>query len=259
MMVNVNDLEFSYGKDKILDKTTLDIFKGELISVVGPNGTGKSTFIRCINGLLKAQKGRIRINQADIRNLSRPQIAKRVSYVPQNSSSVFNLKVFDMVSFGRRPYNSFRIKREDRIKVLKALNILHIEHLAMRNYNHLSGGQQQKVIIARALAQETGIILLDEPISNLDIRHQLEVMDTLRALVDKAGVSILMVVHDLNIAAQYSDRIVIMNEGRIVAAGKPEEVITKENIAAIYGVDAEITTVKNKPHIIPMNVRYEKE
>ena len=259
MTVNVRDLEFSYGKDKILNQSTVDADKGELISIVGPNGTGKSTFIKCINGLLKAQKGKIKINQMDIKTLSRPQIAKRVSYVPQNSSTVFNLKVFDMVLLGRRPQGSYKVKREDRIKALKAMNILHIEHLAMRNYNHLSGGQQQKVIIARALAQETGIILLDEPISNLDIRHQLEVMDTLRALVDKADITILMVVHDLNIAARYSDRIVIMDKGRVVDAGKPEEVITRESIAGIYGVDAEITTVNNKPHIIPMNVRYEKE
>ncbi len=258
-MVNVNDLEFSYGKEKILNQTTVHVYKGELISIVGPNGTGKSTFIRCVNGLLKAQKGQIKIAQSDIKTLSRPQIAKRVSYVPQNTRNIFDLKVFDMVLFGRRPHSSFRTRREDRIKALKALNILHIEHLAMRNFNHLSGGQQQKAIIARALVQETGIILLDEPISNLDIRHQLEVMDTLRSLVNKAGITIIMVVHDLNIAAQYSDRIVIMDKGRIVGAGKPEEVITKESIAATYGVDAEITTVNNKPHIIPMNVRYEKK
>ncbi len=256
-MVRVYDLEFSYGKDKVLNQATVDVSKGELISIVGPNGTGKSTLIRCINGLLKAQKGQIKISQIDIKTLSRPQIAKKVSYVPQNSSNIFDLKVFDMVMFGRRPHSSFRIKREDRVKALKAMNILHIEHLAMRNFNHLSGGQQQKVIIARALAQETGVILLDEPISNLDIRHQLEVMDTLRALVDKAGITVLMVVHDLNIAAQYSDRIVMMDRGKIVAAGKPEEVITKESVASIYGVDAEITMISNKPHIIPLNVRYD--
>jgi len=257
-MVTVNKLEFSYGKDKILNQATVDVSKGELISIVGPNGTGKSTLIRCINGLLRAQKGQIKINQTDIKTLTRPQIAKRVSYVPQNSSSIFDIKVFDMVLFGRIPHTSFKIKREDRIKALKALSILHIEHLAMRNFNHLSGGQQQKIIIARALAQETEIILLDEPISNLDVRHQLEVMDTLRALVDKAVITVLMVVHDLNIAAQYSNRIVIMDKGQIAAVGKPEEVITTETIARIYGVDAEIITVNNKPHIIPLNVRHDK-
>lgn len=255
MKIFVENLHFSYGKEKILNNTTLQVHKGELVSIVGPNGTGKSTFVKCINGLLKTKTGNIEIDRIDIKRMDRKQIAKRVSYVPQSSRIIFNLSVFDMVLFGRRPHNTFQTSREDKIKVLKALRILKIEHLAMKNYNHLSGGQQQKVIIARALAQESGIILLDEPISNLDIRHQLEVMDTIRTIVDEAAVSVVMVVHDLNIASQYSDRVVMMNNGEIFADGLTEEVLTKKNIAAIYGVDVNLVHHDEKTYIIPLKVQ----
>lgn len=256
MKIQIKDLEFCYGDKMILTGTNLEIAGGELVSIVGPNGTGKSTLVKCMNGLLKAQRGEIKIDNADVKKITRKQIAKKVSYVPQASTSLFNLNVFDMVLFGRRPHTTWRSSREDRVKALKALKILNIEDLALNNFNELSGGQQQKVIIARALAQETEIIILDEPISNLDIRHQMEVMDTIRELVDKAGISAVMVAHDLNIATRYSDRIVIMNKGEIIAVGKPEKVLTKESIADVYGVEADLFRIDNKPYIIPTSVKH---
>jgi len=252
--ISTKNIEFSYGKDKILNKVDLNVFEGELIAIIGPNGTGKSTFIKCINGLLKADHGQVEIDNLDIKGMTQGQIAKKISYVPQSTSNIFNLTVLDMVLLGRRPHSSFNSVKQDRISALQALNALNIEHLAMRSFNNLSGGQQQKVVIARALAQEAGIILLDEPISNLDISHQIEVLETLKNLVDKRGISVLLILHDLNIASQYSHRIVMMNHGKVFSAGTPQEVLTHENIHDVYGIDVSIIRRSEKPYIIPFRV-----
>ena len=145
-----------------------------------------------------------------------------------------------MLLMGRRPHIAWRNTEKDMNKVIESMRILNIEHLALRLFNELSGGMQQKVIIARAIVQETEIILLDEPISNLDIRHQFEVMNIVRSLIDSKGILALMVLHDLNIAARYSDKIIIMDEGRIVYYGPPADVLSKDNIASIYGVEVHI-------------------
>lgn len=254
MKISAREIDFGYGKEPILKEACLDIHVGELVSIVGPNGTGKSTLIKCINRLLGIRNGEILLEQQSIKSMSRAKIAEKIAYVPQSSNNIFNLSVFDMVLFGRQPHASFRTSKEDRLKVLKALSILNIESLAMKNFNELSGGQQQKVVIARALAQETQIIVLDEPISNLDLRHQLEVMDILQNLVKGFGITVLMVMHDLNMAINYSDRIAVMNYGQVTAIGKPEEIMTKERIASVYGVEVEVLMVDGKPHIIPLRV-----
>lgn len=254
MKISAREIDFGYGKESILKEACLDVYAGELISIVGPNGTGKSTFIKCINRLLGIRNGEILLEQQSIKSMSQAQIAEKISYVPQSSNNIFSLSVFDMVLFGRQPHASFRTSKEDRLKVIKALSMLNIESLAMKDFNELSGGQQQKVVIARALAQETQIIVLDEPISNLDLRHQLEVMDILQNLVKEFGITVLMVMHDLNMAINYSDRIAVMDHGQVTAIGKPEEIMTKERIASVYGVEVEVLMVDRKPHIIPLRV-----
>ncbi len=256
MKIQIKDLEFSYSDDKVLKGINLNILPGECLSILGPNGTGKSTLIKCIDGLLKPQKGDIKIDGQNIKDLRREQIAKKLGYVPQSSASLFPLKVFDMVLLGRSPHITWKSTKTDQNKVLKALKMLNIENLAMKNFNEISGGQQQKVIIARALAQETDILLLDEATSNLDIRHQLEVMDIIRKLVDNLGISAVMIVHDLNIAARYSDKIIILNEGKVAVSGKPEDVLTKDNITSTYGVEVSVSKIDNKPCIIPLKAKY---
>lgn len=256
MKIHINEMEFSYSNEKILKGITLEILPGECVSIIGPNGAGKSTLVKCIDRLLIPQKGEVRIDNKIIDDMSREQIAKKLGYVPQSSASLFPLKVFDMVLLGRRPHATWKSSKNDQIKVLNALSLLDIEHLAMKNFNEISGGQQQKVIIARAIAQETEVLLLDEPISNLDIRHQLEVMDMLRELINELGISAVMIVHDLNIAARYSDKIIIMNKGEIIASGTPQEVLTKENIASAYGVEVCVSRIENKPYIVPLRAKY---
>lgn len=256
MKICIKDLEFGYSKEKILRGINLNILSGEHVSILGPNGAGKSTLIKCMDGLLKPQKGNIIVDDMSIINMKREEISKKIGYVPQSSTSLFMLKVFDMVLLGRRPHTTWRSSDKDKKKVLNALRLLNIEHLAMKNFNELSGGQRQKVIIARAIVQETDVLLLDEATSNLDIRHQLEVMSIIRKLVDDLGISVAMIVHDLNIAARFSDKIIIMNEGKIVACGTPEEVLTEENISSVYGVEICISNIKNKPYVVPLKAKY---
>ena len=251
-MVRVDHLDFKYAHADILSQVTLDSSPGECMSIVGPNGAGKSTLVKCIVGLLAPRNGRVKIDGENLADMKRMKIAQKVGYVPQSQSSLFPIRVFDMVLLGRRPHLSWKSSDNDLVKAMKSLVILKIENLAMKNFNEISGGQQQKVIIARALAQETEILLLDEPISNLDIKHQLEVMTLLRELSKKHRITSIIVVHDLNIAARFSDKIVMMKSGQVVTHGTPEKVFTKENIRNVYDVEVEIVYVKNKLHIIPL-------
>ena len=254
MKMEISSLEFGYSAETVLSKISFNVKKGEIVSLLGPNGAGKSTLIKCMDGLLKFKKGDIAIDGISIKNMNRNDISKKIAYVPQVTATLFSLKVFDMVMLGRRHYMNIKYKKNDYYKVLNSLKMLNIEHLAMKNFNQLSGGQKQKVIIARAIAQETEIILLDEATSNLDIRHQLEVMEIVNKLSKEFGITIIMILHDLNVASRYSDRIIILNNGGIAAIGTAKEVITEENISLIYGVESHVTNVGDKTHIVPMKI-----
>jgi iron complex transport system ATP-binding protein len=225
----------------------------EVLGIVGPNGAGKSTLIRCINIILKPQQGSILLEGKEITRMEPIEIAKNLGYVPQSASNTFPATVFDTVLMGRRPHIGWRSSESDIKKVDDILKLMEIEDLAMRDFNQLSGGQRQKVLIARALAQEAGTLLLDEPTSNLDIQHQLEVMEIIKYLVTNKGISAIMAVHDLNLALRYTDRVLIMKEGRIFDAGSPAEVLTTENIRSVYNVEAEVMNNNGgMPYIVPI-------
>lgn len=254
MGIRIRDLIFSYDKNRILNGISMDIERGEFVSIIGPNGTGKSTLVQCINGILKIQQGVLSIYGMNIRHMNYKDIASYVSYVPQVSTSLFHMNVLDMVLLGRRPFMTWKHRKSDKLIALKALEALNIAHLAMRRFDELSGGQKQKVIIARALAQQAEIIILDEPINHLDIRHQIEVMDILKRLVKEENVTVIGVIHDLNIATKYSDKVVILNRGEIVDIGKPNRVLTKENIAKVYGVEIKHVHFENEMLIVPYKI-----
>nr|WP_319540672.1 ABC transporter ATP-binding protein [uncultured Methanospirillum sp.] len=231
----------------------MSIPNGTLVSILGPNGSGKSTFLKCVDRILNPQDGKILIDDSDISSLNRIDLAKKISYVPQSSVRVFPHSVFDMVLMGRRPYLGWASSGEDEERVWDVVNLLGLEEIVHYQFNELSGGQQQKVLIARALVQDTDLMLLDEPTSNLDIWHQLDVMCIVSRLVSREGITTLMAVHDLNMASRYSDLIVLMKNGSIHVAGSPNEVLTQENIAEVYGVQAEVQIPDNgKPLIIPL-------
>lgn len=250
MSIEVDSLDFSYGNFPVLNKITFQTRPAEKIAIVGPNGTGKSTLIKCINGLLKPRRGEVRVGGMNVHRMKPVDLSRRLGYVPQSAGGGFPLTVFDMVMLGRRPHASWRSGRQDRIKVLKTLELMQVDHLALKNYNELSGGQQQKVIIARAIAQETDHLLLDEATSNLDIRHQLEVIEIIVRLSRERGITALMIVHDLNIAARFADRIIMMKQNRVAAVGTPAEVLTEKNISRVYEVRTTIRQERNRPYVV---------
>ncbi|NOR47424.1 MAG: ATP-binding cassette domain-containing protein [Methanosarcinaceae archaeon] len=253
MKLKVKDMEFSYTSVPVLTDVCLDLAQSEMLGVVGPNGAGKSTLIRCIDRILKPLRGSILLDGEDIQHMSMMETARKFGYIPQSASQVFPATVFDTVLMGRSPHIGWRSSKKDNEKVLDVLQMLNIEDLAMRDINEISGGQQQRVFIARALAQEPGTLLLDEPTSNLDIQHQLEVMEIIKDLVVKKGISTIMAVHDLNLASRYTDRVIIMKGGRIFAAGTPPDVLTPENIRSVYGVEVEVINRNGgMPYIIPI-------
>ena len=253
MKLKVNNVEFSYNSTPVLENISMELDRSEILGVVGPNGAGKSTLIRCINRILKPQRGSILLEGQEIKHMSMMEIAKKLAYVPQTASHIFPATVLDTVIIGRRPHIGWRSSEKDVKKVVKVLKLMEIEDLAMRDFNELSGGQQQKVLIARALAQEASTLLLDEPTSNLDIQHQLEVMEIIKDLVAKKGISVIMAVHDLNLASRYTNRVLIMKAGKIFDAGSPCDVLTPENIRSVYNVEAEvINSSSGSPYIVPI-------
>ncbi|NOR47429.1 MAG: ATP-binding cassette domain-containing protein [Methanosarcinaceae archaeon] len=202
--------------------------------------------------MLKPRQGTILLDENDITTMNRMEIARKMGYVPQSTARVFPASVIDTVLMGRRPHLGWKSSERDLDKVLEILELLGIVEFAMRDFNEISGGQQQKVLIARAIAQEAGVLLLDEPTSNLDIRHQLEVMEIMTDIVRKSEISAVMAIHDLNLASRYTDRILMMNGGKIFAAGEPTSVLTVENIKRVYGVEVLVKSDEERPYIIPV-------
>jgi iron complex transport system ATP-binding protein len=249
--ITIKSLTFGYNGSMILDGLNLVVEDSEVLGLVGPNGSGKTTLIKCIDKILKP-KGSILIDGKDIDTVSRTELAKRLGYVPQFSSTPLATTVFDTVLMGRRPHISWRVSDSDLDKVADILGLLHLENLAMRDFSQLSGGQKQKVLIARALAQEPEVLLLDEPTSSLDMKHQLEVMETIASLVKEKKISAIMALHDLNLASTFADKLAILKDGRIYAAGEPAYLLNAANIREVYGVEAIVMNNLNRPYIIPL-------
>lgn len=250
--LQINGLTFSYNSVPILNDVCMQVAPAKLLSIVGPNGTGKSTLLKCVDRVLKPQRGSILLDRKEIMKMDRMEIAKQVGYVQQNVKRSFPTTVFDTVIMGRRPHQGSHTNHEDQEIVWEMLELLDIDQFALKYFNELSGGQQQRVLIARALAQEASVLLLDEPTSNLDIKRQLEVMDILQDLVKRKGITAIVAIHDLNLASRYSDRMIMMKDGKIIVAGDPREVLTAENIEAIYGVEVAIKIQSDAPYVIPL-------
>lgn len=249
--IRIEGLMFGYGNDtNVLDDICLNISDAQLISIIGPNGVGKSTLIHCMNKILSPSEGAVFVDNKNIKDYTIKELAKKMGYVPHVTGDSFPMTVMDTVLMGRHPHVGHKISNEDVDEAYNILKILEIEHLAMRPFNELSAGQHQKVALARGIAQKPRILLLDEPTSNLDIKHQMDVARILKQMSISEDMIIIMICHDLNIAAKYSDNVIMLHDGAIHAIGTPSEVITEENLKVVYNVDSTIIFDDDRPHVI---------
>lgn len=255
--VRVEGLDFSYGNKSILKNINLKIKAGSFVSIIGPNGSGKSTFLKNLSRYLKPQKGIVMLGDDNIKNLSQKEISKKLSVVPQNILVEFDYKVKDIVLMGRHPYVK-RLKGEtaEDIKIAeRAMKYTNTMEFSNRSFNELSGGEKQRVILAQALAQQPKVLLLDEPISHLDLQYQVEILDLVKKMTLEEGLTSIAVLHDLNLASAYSDYIIMLKEGEVFCKGEPEEVLTAENIARAFNtnVSISINPATGKTYIYPIS------
>ena len=249
-MLSVRDIEFSYGERKILDGISFDADENSIISILGPNGTGKTTLLKCMCNLHRPQGGSILVDGKDVLAMPGREIAKHIGYVPQSTVPTRNT-VFDTALIGRKPHMDWGMSKKDYDITWETLRALKLDHLALCKANEISGGEYQKVQIARAIIQEPKVLILDEPTNNLDISNQHRTMHTIMDFVRSRGMCTIMTMHDINLAVHYSDRFLFMKDGKIVAYGGPE-VITEDLIRDVYNIESEIIYHKGVPLVVPM-------
>ena len=244
MSIEVKNLSFSYGQKRILHDVSFTAHKGEVLSILGPNGAGKSALFRCVLGLLPGYSGVVLVNGEDMRSLSVREAARQIAYIPQSSHSVFQYSVLDIVLMGRTNHTSiFRNPgKTDEQACLRALEKVGIEHLADRCFHKLSGGEQQLVLIARALAQDAPVLMLDEPTANLDLGNQLLVLKQVKKLAEE-GYTVIQTTHHPEQSYLFSNRILALQNGRVVANGQPEEVFTHEMMRQLYQTDVNVISL----------------
>ena len=254
-IINIKKLNYSYGKKEVLKELSLDIDKNKLTGIIGPNGCGKSTLAKNIIKYINGKFESFKIMDTDIRELTHKKIAQLISYIPQKSIIIPNISVFDYVLLGRFPLlkNSWdNYSEQDYEIVEKNINLLNIRELKDRNIETLSGGELQKALLARALAQESKILLLDEPTSALDLNNAVEFMKILKNISIKKEISVIIIIHDLNLASLFCDSLIILKDGRFIEKGSPKEVINEKNIKSVYNLDCKVCYNENdKPYIIP--------
>jgi iron complex transport system ATP-binding protein len=251
MKLEICDLTVAYDKTPVLKSVSLSAASGEVVGVIGPNGCGKSTLIKTIAGINEPAGGNVFMDNLDLFTIPKADMAKRVGYVPQDFRQLASITVLDTVTIGRRPHVSWALSKKDFAIINDAMKSMAILPLAQKRLDELSGGERQKVFIARALAQQPNLYLFDEPTSALDIRHQIAVFRLIRSLAHVGGATVLVVVHDLNFAQHYADRIVLLKEGAIVAQGSPEDVMTRDAIRDVYGVEMYSMTTNAGTYLLP--------
>ncbi len=257
MIISVEGLQFNYAHHPVLKEVNFRLKKSQILAVLGVNGAGKTTLLKCLNKILAPQKGVIFVEGRDVRQMARNEVAKILGYVPQRFAEE-SLTVFDAVLLGRKPYIRWSATGRDYQIVEKILQLMHLGELALRPLRELSGGEAQKVIIARALAQEPRLLLLDEPVSNLDLKNQIEVMALIQHVVRTQEISAIMAIHDLNLALRYADLFLLLKDGKVhTFAGL--EAITPQVIYEVYGVRVILQKFNGYPVVIALDQRDQKE
>ncbi|WP_277584771.1 ABC transporter ATP-binding protein [Psychrobacillus antarcticus] len=233
-MIELKGLSKSFGKKTVVENVTLKIQSGAITSFIGPNGAGKSTLLSMVSRLLDADTGEVLLDQSDVKKMKSDAFSKRVAILKQANHLNVRLTVRELVSFGRYPYSKGRLNEEDNQFVDKALAYLNLTDMQDKFLDELSGGQKQRAFISMVIAQDTEYILLDEPLNNLDMKHSVQIMKILRKLVDELGKTVVIVLHDINFASVYSDRIVALKDGRLVKDGPTNEIINSESLREVY-------------------------
>jgi len=242
MMLRASQISFAYGRTRVLERVSVELEPGGMLGVIGPNGAGKSTLLRCLYGALRPASGHVWLGQRELGSIDRREIARWIGVVPQQCHPVFPVSVQHFVGLGRFAREKLLRgpTKSDREVVRRSLEQMGLGELASRSVDELSGGEFRRVLIAQALAQEPRILLFDEPIQQLDLRHQLEVMAFARDFARREGCATLVVLHDLGFAARFCDTLALLHQGRIVSAGAPESVLTRAALEQVFGVHAQV-------------------
>ena len=257
--IEVKKLQFGYRENLVIKDISFNIKSGSFLSLIGPNGSGKSTLLKTLNYIFKPNKGQVLLYGKDISSYKKREIAKKIALVPQYTNIEYEFTVEDIVMMGRHPYkNRFENEDEHDFKIVnESLELTNTFNLKDRLINQISGGERQRVFIAKALAQKSSIILLDEPTSNLDINHQMDILNLLKKLNHENGLTVVLVIHDINLACRYSDEIILLDDGKVSGSGRPEEVVNVENMEHVY--DMKVAIEKNKYtdtiHLTPIEIK----
>ncbi|WOV84002.1 ATP-binding cassette domain-containing protein [Sporosarcina jeotgali] len=244
-MIQVRELTKAYGNKAVVEKVSVDIHPGKITSFIGPNGAGKSTLLSMVSRLLDADTGEVLVDNTNVKKMKSNDFSKRVSILKQSNFMNVRLTIRELVSFGRFPHSKGRLQAEDIQIVNQALDYMDLMSMQDMYLEELSGGQRQRAFIAMVIAQDTDYILLDEPLNNLDMKHSVQIMKILRRLVDELGKTVVIVLHDINFASVYSDRIVALKEGRVVKDGPTNDIINSESLREIYDMDIPIQQMNN--------------
>ena len=250
VILEVNGLSFKYPSLDVINDVSFTVERGKCIAILGMNGVGKSTLLKCINRILKMSEGDVTLDGKPLESMSSNELAREVSYVTQKTTFA-STSVFDAVLLGRKPYIVWDSTKSDHEKVKNVLKELSLENYALRVVNYLSGGEAQKGGIARAIVQETNVMLLDEPTSNLDLKNQLEVVNIIRSVVRERNVSALVTMHDINLALRFADEFIMLKDRKIYSVGGPESV-NPENIKEVYGVEVRVDDVGGHVVVVPV-------
>ncbi|MER3473680.1 MAG: heme ABC transporter ATP-binding protein [Armatimonadota bacterium] len=254
-ILRAQDVWAGYGEREVLKGVNLRLERGEFVGLLGPNGSGKSTLLRVLSGVLKPSRGQVWLDGYPLSHLRAKDVAKRLAFVPQREEVAFSFTAWEVVLLGRAPYIGWWGKeRADDVRAAqRAMERTDSLPLAERTMGALSGGERQRVVLARGLAQETPVLLLDEPLTHLDVAHQVNTLALLRQLNREEGLTVLSALHDINLASEFCDRLLVLRQGQIVADGTPSEVITPSLLARVFGLDAwvRVNPATGRPHVLP--------
>lgn len=259
-IISTDNLSFAYGEEKILKKINFSVDKGNIVSLIGPNGSGKSTLLRCLAGLLKTPHHAVFIDGKAIEDYKTKSLSQKIAFLPQFQEKLSSVSVYDLVSMGRTPYHKsgWLVSKKDKEKIEWSMEYMSLSKYKNRPVNALSGGERQRVWIAMILAQDTPILLLDEPVTYMDLKYQQELLSMIKDLKTTYGKTIISVFHDINHAMEVSDLVYMMKDGEIYRDGTPEEVLTERSILEVYNVLAHVCKFKKcrRSVIVPQGVKY---